>query len=155
MSELNRRDFVVAAIGAVCAGCMCEFAEGAAPPSSQSGQMSGTVDIGTKADYPKDGFISDKFIKSNQVVVAREDGKIYAMTAICTHRRATVSVKGAEIVCAKHGSHFSGMGTPTKGPAKISLMHFAIKEEKGRLIVDKSKQFEEKKWDDPAASVSA
>ena len=153
MSDLNRRDFVVAAIGAVCAGCMCEFAEGA----SSSTQMSGTVDIGKKSEYSQDG-ISDKFVKSDQVVVAREDGKIYAMSAICTHRRAivTVSSNGNEIICKKHGSHFSAMGTPTKGPAKISLLRFAINEnDKGHLIVDKSKQFEEKKWDDPAASVTA
>ena len=155
MSDLNRRDFVVAAIGAVgavCAGCMCEFAEG----RRRRARSKGPVDVGTKADYAKDGATNDKFAKSDRIIVAREDGKIYAMNATCTHRSAIVTIKGEDLFCPKHGSRFSLMGTPTKGPAKISLTRFAIKEDdKGRLIVDKSKQFEEKHWDDEGASVKA
>jgi len=44
--------------------------------------------------------------------------------------------------------------TAAKGPAKGSLFRYAIKEdEKGHLIVNRDKQFDEKQWDDPAAFV--
>ena len=47
-------------------------------------------------------------------------------------------------------------GTSTKGPAKGSLYRYAIKvDDKGNLIVDRDKQFEEKQWDDPASFVTA
>ena len=61
MSAVNRREFVVAAVGvmgAACAGCLCGSADAAPAPTSQ---RTGPVDVGTKADYPKDGILNDKF----------------------------------------------------------------------------------------------
>jgi nitrite reductase/ring-hydroxylating ferredoxin subunit len=111
----------------------------------------GPVDIGLPADF-KNGEISGKFVRSG-VIVVRNDDKIIAMTSRCTHKNSVLGVKDNQIKCPSHSSSFSEQGTPTGGPAKAALFRFAIKlNDKGRLIVDKSKQFGEQQWDDPAAS---
>jgi nitrite reductase/ring-hydroxylating ferredoxin subunit len=144
MSEMNRRQFVVAS--ATCA-CACVLgAEASAQPAA-----SGPLDIGAPSAY-KNGEISGKFVRSG-VIVARHDDRIVAMTSRCTHKNSVLGVKDNQIKCASHGSTFSEHGTPTGGPAQAALFRFAIAlNDKGHLIVDKSRQFGEKQWDDPAAS---
>jgi cytochrome b6-f complex iron-sulfur subunit len=161
MSDLNRRDFVTAAAGvaeAACACCMCEeahAAEAAAAPS-------GPVDVGTKADFPKDGTINDKLAKPKElrILVVRNEGKIYAMNSTCTHKNCAVKaqtdpakIEKGPIVCPCHGSGYSLQGTAIKGPAKGSLFRYGISEKDGKLLVDKSKQYPEKEWGDPGAFV--
>lgn len=144
LRELSRRQFVVLAAGCAAA-CACGVA------SAQDATES--VDVGTVADYPNDA-IYGKFIKSDRLIVYREDGQIYASTALCPHRNALMTVKGDEIYCPKHGSTFSPAGTVTHGPAEDSLIRYAIAlDGKNHLIVDRSKSFREKHWDDPASFV--
>src|SRR2546423_14792957 len=94
--------------------------------------------------------------KSERHRLVRKDGKIDAPNATCTHKNCALKNRNNEIACGCHGSKFSLMGVPTKGPAKVSLYRYGITlNDKGRLIIDKSKQFDEKHWDDPGASVAA
>jgi nitrite reductase/ring-hydroxylating ferredoxin subunit len=154
MSQMNRREFVTtvaaAAAGAclACAGDLC-FAEPAAPPQGGATKL----DVGTDADYAQAGLF-DKFLRSDRVLIIREGDKIRAISAICTHRQTTLTVKGSEIVCPKHGSHFTAAGAVTKGPARASLFHLPIsKDEKGHLMVDKSKKLGESELNDPSSFV--
>src|SRR5437867_1054882 len=146
MSEVNRREFVTAA-AAACAACIlcggtAEAITGGPTSAPAPGSAANLFDVGPKSDYSKDGTISDKFVKTQKLVVIRDAGQIYACTAICTHKKATLKVQGAELVCPSHGSHFSPQGTVTKGPAKASLIRYGISENTaGHLIVDRSKQF--------------
>jgi len=154
---------IATTVAAACACCLCasDAIAADAPTSAPSGApaaSTGLLDVGTKADYPKDGSINDKLAKPKEtrVIVVRNEGKIYAMTSTCTHKNCAVKAKDADIVCPCHGSKYSLHGTPTKGPAKGSLFRYGISvNDKGRIMVDKSKQFPEKQWDDPAASISA
>jgi cytochrome b6-f complex iron-sulfur subunit len=166
MSDLNRRDFVSLAVIATAAACACsaeaadepketEKPTGKAPPPN-----TGTVNVGPKAKYDKDG-VSDEFAKKNRVLVVRHEGKIYAPTATCTHKNCAVklkenaSTKEKEVVCPCHGSKFSVMGTSTKGPAKGSLYRYALAvDEKGDIIVNKEKQFDEKNWEQAGAFIT-
>jgi Rieske Fe-S protein len=151
MSSLNRREFVVvAASAAACACAMCGGAEDAlAAPRAGA-----KVDVGTLADYPAD-VVSDKFLKAPaKLLVVRSGERLYAMNGTCTHKSCLVKLKDGAIKCPCHGSQFSEHGTVTAGPAKASLFRYKIaQDEKGRLIVDKSKQFGERQWDDPASYV--
>ena len=158
MTDMNRRDFLAAAaIAATCACALdCPFALAADEAAD-----TGPVEIGTLADYPKDGPY-DKFAKKpTSLLVIRDGGKIFAPTAICTHKKANLTVDGGEIVCPKHDSPFDNQGVPkpkTKDgddtPAKKPLVRYAIsKNAEGRLIVDRSKSFEKDKWEDPASFV--
>ena len=168
MSELNRRQFVVtAAVTAAATCCACGLAQAAEAeghqetkdkpgPTTGPAFAKGPVDVGPKSAYTKDG-VTDKFAKSNRVLVIRHEGKIYAPTATCTHKNCALKAgKSDDIACGCHGSKFSLMGTATKGPAKGSLYRYAISvNDNGHIIVDKSKQFDEKDWDKDGASIPA
>ena len=157
MSELTRRDLLATAAALTCACALdCPFALAADEKAD-----TGTVDIGTLADYAKDGPY-DKFAKKpTSLLVIRNEGKLYAPTAICTHKKSNLHVEDGEIVCPKHDSPFDNQGVPkpkTKDgdetPAKKPLVRYAIsKNAEGHLIVDKSKSFDKDKWDDPASFV--
>jgi len=159
--DLNRRELVV--VAATLAACACanellpSTTEAAPPPpggptaggSGSSG--GGTIDIGTAKDYPKDGAY-DKFAKNDKLIVVRSGEKLYATTAICTHKSCVLSGATNELRCRCHGSRFGLDGNPTKGPAKSPLARFAIAKKGDHFIVDKSKKFDQDKWDDEAAS---
>ena len=157
MPELNRRDFLAAAAVASCACALdCPFALAADAPQDTS-----PVDIGTAADFPKDGPY-DKFAKKPAaLIVVRDKGKLYALTSVCTHKSKQLKVDGGEIVCTAHDSPFDNQGVPkpkTKDgdetPAKKPLVRFAIKRNPdGHLIVDRSKTFDKAQWNDPASFV--
>ena len=151
MSSLNRREFVIAAGAAACACAVCG---GGAEDLLAAPGPGAKVDVGTPADYPAD-VVSDKFLKAPaKLLVVRAGERVYAMNATCTHKSCIVKLKGGAIKCPCHGSAFSNQGTVSAGPAKASLFRYKIEQnEKGRLIVDKSKQFGEKQWEDPASFV--
>jgi nitrite reductase/ring-hydroxylating ferredoxin subunit len=159
MDQLSRREFVAAVTAvAACAGCaMCaSAADTAAAPSAPAAPPAGEkVNIGTLADYAKDG-IYDKYARSNRIFVIREGGELYAASAICTHKNSPLALAptGKEIVCKKHGSRFSEHGTAIKGPAKSSLPRYAIaQDDKDHLIVDTAKSFGEKDWEKDGAFI--
>src|SRR4051812_41264059 len=131
MSDLNRREFVTIA-AAACAACACSIAQaeeqapgGPGAPRTPPPPNVGTVNVGKKTKYDKDG-VNDEFAKPKRVLVVRNEGKIYAPTATCSHKNCAVKLKGTEITCPCHGSKFSLQGTPTKGPAKTSLYRYGI-----------------------------
>ncbi|CAN5565657.1 hypothetical protein BH09PLA1_BH09PLA1_26700 [soil metagenome] len=159
MSEVNRREFVV--LGAsVAAGCACAFccAEVLAGPDEKAatrpatrptggGGSAGKVDIGRLSDYSADG-ITEKFMRPNKFAVVRADGRLFACSARCTHKFSPLRVRDGHFACPSHGSEFSVQGTVTHGPAKESLVRYAIsRSAAGKLIVDTSKSFREKDWD--------
>ena len=156
--DLNRRNFLATAATVTCACAFgCPFAAGALAAAAEGA----AVDIGTPADFAKDGPY-DKFArKPNSLLVVRSEGKIYAPTALCTHKNKPLKVEDGEIVCTAHDSPFDNTGVPKpktregdETPAKKPLARFAIsKNANGRLIVDKSKTFDTDKWDDPASFV--
>lgn len=165
-TEMNRRNFVVLATvtaAATACACDCALAAEASQDSKSKGKPpppnEGTVNVGKKAKYDKDG-VSDEFAKSNRVLVVRHAGKIYAPTATCTHKNCAVKLKEnankeKEIVCPCHGSRFTVQGTSTKGPAKGSLYRYALSVNgDGDIIVNKEKQFHEKEWDQEGAFIT-
>ena len=153
MSELNRRDFVIAAACAAGACMMCgSLAEAAESNTAAGGNK---VDAGNISDYAKDG-VYDKFADSKKVLIAREKGKLYAMSAVCTHKMGTVKLdQKGELMCPKHKSFFNDEGKPTHGPAKAALFRLGISQTAdGTIQVDPNKKFGENQWSDAGASIS-
>src|SRR5215218_7009571 len=113
MPDLNRRNFLATATAAVAAAtCACALDCPFALAADAAAEDTGPVDIGTPADYPKDGPY-DKFTKKpTSLLVVRDGGKLFAPTAICTHKKANLAVDGGEIVCPKHDSPFDNQGVP-------------------------------------------
>jgi Rieske Fe-S protein len=65
-----------------------------------------------------------------RILLGRDAGGLYAMTAVCTHNQCDLTVYGAlsasGISCQCHGSGFSLTGDRVKGPAIASLKHFKV-----------------------------
>ena len=155
-AELSRRNFV-AVTAVTVAGCACACEQAFAQESSKGDAQAEKdakdtgpkqVEVGTVKDYEKDGVV-DKFAKPNKFFIVRHEGRIYAPTAVCTHKKCTIKIKNGAMACPCHGSKFTPAGTPTGGPAKVSLYRFGISTgQDGKITVDKTKTFDEKKWEE-------
>ena len=146
MGQPNRREFLKVVGAAACACAM-------GPGLAEAADAADPVDIGTIADYPADG-VYDALARSHKLLVMRHEGRLYACTAACTHKSQTLRVKDGQLGCPAHSSKFSIDGTPTGGPAKRALDRFAItRRDDGHFAVDRSRTFEQAKWDDPDAHV--
>ncbi len=162
--ELNRRNFLAAA--AVTCGCAlsCPFAKGADDDDDGDEDVPkvpmGPVNIGSVEDFAKDGSY-DRWIKDRHMIVFREGGKLYATTAICTHKQALLKIMDNQVYCPRHKSRFTYDGQPAPKPttgkiglAKKPLSRFAITvDAQKHVIVDTSKPIEAAKADDPTAFV--
>jgi cytochrome b6-f complex iron-sulfur subunit len=66
----------------------------------------------------------------SNVVVARDAGGVYAMSAVCTHAGCLLDESSQTIAaglsCPCHGSTFDGDGNVTRGPARVPLQHYAV-----------------------------
>lgn len=66
----------------------------------------------------------------SNVVVARDSGGLYAMSAVCTHAGCLLDdssgTMAAGLYCPCHGSTFDAAGAVTRGPARAPLQHYAI-----------------------------
>ena len=64
------------------------------------------------------------------VVIGRDTGGLYAMSAVCTHAGCVVVTAGstaaAGLVCDCLGSQFDAIGDVTRGPAGTPLQHYAV-----------------------------
>lgn len=147
----DRRTFLAAAAAAACAGCPLVAAAAAAAKDATPAEP---VDVGTAADYPRDGGVSDAYAKSHGFFLVRDNGTLYALGASCTHKKTLLKVKGKAIVCPKHGARFDVNGDVTKAPARRPLPRYAIvQDEVGRITVDPSRVFEADARHDEASRV--
>ena len=127
----------------------------AAPDDRLPPAKPGKTDAGPIADFAKEG-LYDSFARTKQFYVARKGNKIVAFSSICTHRRCVVKKNSDTLLkCPCHQAEYNEDGIVTKKPASISLPHYAVSlDEHQHLIVDTAQSFEERKWDDPAASLT-
>jgi Rieske Fe-S protein len=111
--RVSRRGVIrlACAVGAGAAGC-------ANPGGSQP---SGPIALGNVKDLPP-----GSFRVMGEVVLARDSGGVYAMSAVCTHAGCPTRVSGAGLFCPCHGSVFDQDGNVTRGPARQALPHFQV-----------------------------
>ena len=155
MEQLNRREFVAAI---ACAACLCGLGDAAKVLADDSTTGPSTLDVGPKSAYSTDGITPTWMKPPNRVAVIRHEGKVYACTTVCTHKRGVLNIApdGDSFKCPNHGATFDIEGNVTKGPAKKSLIRYAISlDDSGHIIVDKSKSFGPNQRDDPASFVKA
>ncbi len=157
MNQMNRREFVAAV---ACAACLCGLGHTgkvlADDATTAASTAPSTLDVGPKSDYAADGITATWMKVPNRVAVIRHEGKIYACTTICTHKRGTLkqAPDGESFKCTKHGATFDIEGNVTKGPAKKPLIRYAVSvDNSGHIIVDKTTSFTADQWDDPASFV--
>lgn len=144
---LNRRQFVAgAAATAACA--LCPGSIGLAAPKN-----AGPVDVGTVEDYAKAG-VTTTWARSHRFFVIRVGDKLFASSSRCSHEGERLTPKGDELYCREHRSAFTIEGRVKYGKPRRDLNHYGIAlNDEGRIIVDTSKRFKSKNWDDAGASI--
>jgi nitrite reductase/ring-hydroxylating ferredoxin subunit len=119
----NRRTFL-----AVTASSASALLVGAALPACMGD--TGAPPIGPVAAGNISALPVGTLIVMSNIVVARDSGGLYAMSAICTHQGCFLEDAGKTIVnglrCPCHGSAFDGNGLVTNGPAGRALQHYAV-----------------------------
>ena len=141
-SQPSRREFVATvAATAVLAGpamhLLADRGETVPPPVTKSDAPNWIPTI--KPAELKDGAQSDKFAKTNHLILARDSNTIYAMYNYCTHKGCAVGIKGDLLECPCHHARYGNTGAVTKGPAKMDLRRFALRlNDKGIIEVDVS-----------------
>jgi Rieske Fe-S protein len=180
--DVSRRGFIATAI-AVTAACGCCGGEasaqegpgrrpggpgggpggpgGGGSPADRAGPEDAKapkqVDAGPLSTIKQDG-VDVKFAKTGRFLIIRQDDKVYASSSICTHKSCFVKLnKDKQIACPCHGSKFSNEGIPESGAkATDPLFRFGVSvNDKGHVIVDKTKKFEKAQWSDEGAWVKA
>jgi Rieske Fe-S protein len=71
------------------------------------------------------------------LVVHARDGRLHALSPICTHKGCTVlyDEKLGHIRCPCHGSQYSLDGRNLKGPAQQPLRPYGIRDDNGLVVI--------------------
>jgi Rieske Fe-S protein len=114
--EISRREFLkLSAATAVVATCDCS-----AMAADGSSRVGGLVDAGPVSNFAKDGVYSN--FRELGFFVIRKDGKLFALSSICTHRKTQLKAEpDCSFYCKRHGSTFAPDGHVTSGPATRDL----------------------------------
>ena len=96
------------------------------------------MNAGPASSYAGEGVYSN--FRDRGFFVIRQGDKLFALSAICTHRKCTLAAEpDRSFYCKCHGSTFDPGGHVTKGPAKRDLPVLAtFTNEQGQLVVDVS-----------------
>lgn len=149
MEPMNRREFVAAA---TCAACVLCASQGALSAEKKPEP----VDVGPLASLPA-APVMDRYASSHRFLLVRSRGRLFAVSAICSHKAFSVGVDPAsrgQLKCSEHGSTFALDGKVTKGPATQPLTRLGVTLNADKhVIVDPSRRFGEKQWANPAAFI--
>jgi len=102
-------------------GLGCVACAGMAACGRGGEQPSGPIAAGNVKDVPV-----GTFRVMGEIVIARDGGGLYAMSAVCTHAGCPTRTTSAGLFCPCHGSIFDRDGQVTRGPARAPLPHFQI-----------------------------
>jgi cytochrome b6-f complex iron-sulfur subunit len=129
-TKISRREFLILT-ASLAGGCATANEHGA--PAASGGRV---LNAGPASNYAADGVYSN--FRNQGFFVVRQGDKLFALSAICTHRKCALSVEpDRSFYCKCHGSTFDAGGHVTKGPAQRDLpVLSAHTTEQGQLIVD-------------------
>ncbi len=117
-----------------------------------------TFKVGRPEDFPK-GVVDERYKESNGVWVVNNEGRLYALIAICTHLGCPPNWLDAQnkFKCPCHGSGYYKNGINFEGPTPRPLERaaIAIDPADGQIVVDKARKFQWElgQWDDPASFI--
>ena len=126
---IKRRDFLLLAT---------TFVSGCGSTEQIANRPSGgerVVNAGPASNYAAEGVYAA--FRSQGFFIVRRDGKLFALSAICTHKKCPLkSQPDHSFYCPCHGSTFDPEGHVTLGPAERDLPVCATAvDERGQLLV--------------------
>src|SRR5271170_4758143 len=108
--KISRRKFLLLTAGVVVAGC--KTADNSGNPAAGAEK---TINAGLANNYAADGVYSN--FRDEGFFVIRKGGKLFALSAICTHRDCKLTAEpDKSFYCKCHGSTFDPSGKVTEGP---------------------------------------
>lgn len=111
-------------------------ATGTPKPPSAASLPSGAVRLAPASRLPRGqgATYRDPTDGSPDIIIRQPDGKLSALSAVCTHSGCTVGYQGGQIVCPCHGATFDGQtGAVTGGPAGQGLALKRVVEHAGQI----------------------
>jgi len=152
MSSINRRELMVLTGAALAAGvCGCA-SNGGAAGDAWTGPL--RFELGPVSAIKQGG--DARWEKSGGFFLVREGAKIFAVSAICSHKHCPLILKGNEYLCDCHGSTFTLAGVVQQGPAFRSLQRFGLAvDAAGNLSLDRTRVFEESQWGEAELKIKA
>lgn len=133
--ELSRRQLIVLAGAAAVGGCATDGGE---PDNAPISLHRGPVDAGPLRNYARDGIYAR--YRDWGFFVIRQGSRLFARSALCTHRTCKLNTAREGFLCPCHGSTFTIDGRVTRGPARRSLPGFVVEKSlDGHLIVHTNK----------------
>ena len=100
--------------------------------------MAEWVDVARVEDFAP-GTVRTLEIEGTPIAVFNLDGHYYAIEDVCSHEAETLSdgdLEGAEIICPRHGAHFSIVtGAALSPPAYEPVTTFPVRVEGGMVMV--------------------
>ena len=127
---MNRRQFVLLSAAAAAACCHPVVGFASAAPT-----VDRLLDAGPVRDYAAAGVYAR--YRDQGFFVIRQGSKLFALSAVCTHRKCKVSAEDDRTFsCDCHGSTFDPCGKVTEGPARRDLPVLnSFTNDKGHLVV--------------------
>ncbi|HVG08583.1 MAG TPA: ubiquinol-cytochrome c reductase iron-sulfur subunit [Thermoanaerobaculia bacterium] len=116
-----------------------------------------------KAGYPQDvgaGVVDTRFVDKYGVWIVNNEGKLYALIAICTHLGCPPAWLETQnkFKCPCHGSGYYKSGVNFEGPTPRPLERARIflSPDDGQIVVDKAQKFQQElgQWEDPNSFIS-
>jgi cytochrome b6-f complex iron-sulfur subunit len=115
---------------------------------------------GNPADFAP-GVVDTRFVDKYGVWIVNDQGRIYALIAICTHLGCPPAWLDTQnkFKCPCHGSGYYKSGVNFEGPTPRPLerARIFISPDDGQIVVDKSQKFQWElgQWEDPNAFIPA
>ena len=115
--------------------------------------------VGPPSDFPA-GVVDERFKETRGVWVVNQEGRLYALIAICTHLGCPPNwlAEQNKFKCPCHGSGYYKSGVNFEGPTPRPLERAAIRvdPDDGQIVVDKARKFqwERGQWDDPDSYIT-
>ena len=116
--------------------------------------------VGKPEDFPA-GVVDTRFVDKYGVWIVNDQGRIYALIAICTHLGCPPAWLDTQnkFKCPCHGSGYYKSGVNFEGPTPRPLerARVFISPDDGQIVVDKSQKFQWElgQWEDPNAFIPA
>lgn len=129
---VSRRELIVLTGAIALEGCAAAGLTDSAP--ARHSPAAGPVDAGLIDAFEHDG-VYERFRDSHDFFIIRQGPRLFAQSAICTHRDCTLARSADGFRCKCHGSTFTVTGQVTKGPAQRDLPRLAVERDLANHLI--------------------